>query len=90
VDSINSSVFRPSEEYQDTHPHACMDGYVYRIAVELLQTPGGSALPGPAAMEDVLSQGTSTVMPAGTSSVRESASPMHARLAAGPSVTPGS
>jgi hypothetical protein len=29
VDSIKSSVFRPSEEHQDTHPHACMDGYVY-------------------------------------------------------------
>jgi hypothetical protein len=28
VDSIKSSVFRPSEEHQDTHPHACMDGLV--------------------------------------------------------------
>jgi hypothetical protein len=42
------------------------------------------------AMEDVLSQGASTVMPTGTSSVRKSASPMYGRLAAGPSVTPGS
>jgi len=42
------------------------------------------------AMEDVLSQGASTVMPTGLSSVRESASPMHRRLAAGPSFTPGS
>jgi hypothetical protein len=42
------------------------------------------------AMEDVLSQGASPVMPTGTSSVRKSPSPMHGRLAAGPSVTPGS
>jgi hypothetical protein len=42
------------------------------------------------AMEDVLSQGASVVMPTGLSSVRESVSPMHGRGAAGPSVTPGS
>ena len=42
------------------------------------------------AMEDVLYQGASTVTPTGSSSVQESASPMHSRLAAGPSVTPES
>jgi hypothetical protein len=29
VDSIKSSVFRPSEVGEDTHPHACMDGLVF-------------------------------------------------------------
>jgi hypothetical protein len=30
VDSVeSSSVFRPSEPEQDTHPHACMDGLVF-------------------------------------------------------------
>ena len=42
------------------------------------------------AMEDLLSQGASTVTSTGSLSVRESASPMHYRSAAGPSVTPES
>jgi integrase len=53
----------------------------------LLPGMGGEAA---TAMEDVLPQGASTVMPTGTSSVRESASPIYGRLAAGFSVTPGS
>jgi hypothetical protein len=42
------------------------------------------------AIEDVLSQGASKVTPTRSSGVREAASPMHGRLAEGPSVTPGS
>jgi integrase len=53
----------------------------------MLPGMGGEAA---TAMKDVLSQDASTVMPTGLSSVREFASPMHSRLAAGPSVTPGS
>jgi hypothetical protein len=56
----------------DTHSH-------------MLPGMGGEAA---TAMEDVLSQDTSTVMPTGTLSVRESPSPMHGRLAAGLFVTP--
>jgi hypothetical protein len=29
VDRVESSVFRPGEVDQDTHPHACCDGLVY-------------------------------------------------------------
>jgi hypothetical protein len=29
VDSIKSTVFRPSEVGEDTHPHACTDGLVF-------------------------------------------------------------
>jgi len=29
VDTKKSSVYRPTEENQDTHPHACYDGVVY-------------------------------------------------------------
>jgi hypothetical protein len=29
VDARESSVFRPSEARQDTHPHACTDGLVF-------------------------------------------------------------
>jgi hypothetical protein len=29
VDTSKSSVFRPSETDEDTHPHACTDGLVY-------------------------------------------------------------
>jgi hypothetical protein len=29
VDSIKSSVFRPTEDSEDTHPHACTDGLVF-------------------------------------------------------------
>jgi hypothetical protein len=29
VDTKESSVFRPSEVSQDTHPHACADGLVF-------------------------------------------------------------
>ena len=64
--------------------HGCstFDTYSY-----MLPGMGGEAA---TAMEDVLSQGASTVTPTGSSSVQESASPMHGRLAVGPSVTPES
>jgi hypothetical protein len=29
VDAKESSVFRPSEASEDTHPHACADGLVF-------------------------------------------------------------
>jgi hypothetical protein len=29
VDSIKSSVFRPTEVGEDTHPHVCHEGVVY-------------------------------------------------------------
>jgi hypothetical protein len=30
VDSVkSSSVFRPSEDEEDTHPHACTEGFVF-------------------------------------------------------------
>ena len=29
VDARESSVFRPSEASEDTHPHACLEGVVY-------------------------------------------------------------
>ena len=29
VDTAESSVFRPSEASEDTHPHACTDGFVF-------------------------------------------------------------
>jgi len=29
VDTKESSVFRPSEPSEDTHPHACTDGLVF-------------------------------------------------------------
>ncbi|HET6661231.1 MAG TPA: hypothetical protein VFH16_15050 [Rubrobacter sp.] len=29
MDSIKSTVFRPSEVDEDTHRHACMDGFVF-------------------------------------------------------------
>jgi hypothetical protein len=29
MDSIKSSVFRPTETGEDTHPHACTDGLVF-------------------------------------------------------------
>jgi hypothetical protein len=29
VDKRESSVFRPSEDEKDTHPHACTDGLVF-------------------------------------------------------------
>jgi hypothetical protein len=29
VDSIKSSVFRPTEDSEDTYPHACTDGLVF-------------------------------------------------------------
>lgn len=29
MDSAKSSVFRPSEVDEDTHPHACADGLVF-------------------------------------------------------------
>jgi hypothetical protein len=29
VDSIKSSVFRPTEDSEDTPPHACTDGLVF-------------------------------------------------------------
>jgi hypothetical protein len=29
VDTAESSVFRPSEASEDTHPHACTDGLVF-------------------------------------------------------------
>jgi hypothetical protein len=29
VDAQESSVFRPSEASEDTHPHACTDGLVF-------------------------------------------------------------
>jgi hypothetical protein len=29
VDSIKSSVFRPTQDSEDSHPHACTDGLVF-------------------------------------------------------------
>jgi hypothetical protein len=29
VDTAESSVYRPSEVDEDTHPHACVDGLVF-------------------------------------------------------------
>ena len=29
MDTAESSVFRPSEASEDTHPHACTDGFVF-------------------------------------------------------------
>jgi hypothetical protein len=31
VDTKESSVFRPSEVDEDTHPHACTDGLVFLV-----------------------------------------------------------
>jgi hypothetical protein len=31
VDTKESSVFRPSEVDEDTHPHACTDGVVFLV-----------------------------------------------------------
>jgi hypothetical protein len=38
VDSIKSTVFRPTEVDEDTHPDACMDGFVF-LTSGLLMNP---------------------------------------------------
>ncbi len=40
MDTKKSSVYRPTEENQDTHPHACYDGVVYLTYTSLDEAVG--------------------------------------------------
>jgi len=41
VDTSKSSVFRPSETDEDTHPHACTDGLVFLTYTVFDEEVGG-------------------------------------------------
>ena len=40
MDTSKSSVFRPSETDEDTHPHACTDGLVFLAYTAFDETVG--------------------------------------------------